>query len=305
MSRRPFHKRFHGDFLMGTRQLTLEEKGAYNDLLDMMYDRGGPIPDEPRWIAGFLNCSTRKWLPIRDSLIASGKIILRGEYLSNPRMERELALDEASTMTAVAWGRMGGKKRAQREKELREAAARAASPELDLDPKSDVPASSGLPLDAQSKPSGSRADAEPEAKPNKINAPPQAPLKPARATIFQSPEERDTTASLSGLELPEGKPRKAPKAKAVKKATNAAKLRKGWAPAPLTDEVEAMVDRWPDGMLQRELGRFRDHAEQTGRTCKSWDAAWRNWLRKADDDWKRAGARPMGKPSGWGYARPR
>lgn len=295
MSRMPFYKRYPGDFLMGTRDLTLEERGAYSDLLDMMYDRGGPIPDEERWIAGFLGISIRKWKTLRASLISAGKLMERGDRLSNPRLERELALEEAQITAQVEWGRMGGRKRAQREKELREAARLEREPELGLDlPQT---GSKTLRKDAENARSRSIIPDEIEAAPKKSNDLAQDTLKPARA--FQKPESREKSDSHSSPRARKGGGKSRVKAKAAKA------LPKAWEPAPLTSEVQDMVSIWPQGMLAKEMAKFRDHAQANGRTAKDWDAALRNWLRKADDDWKRAGARAGGKPSAWAYAGPR
>lgn len=306
MSRRPFYKRYTGDRLMGTRDLNLEERAAYDDLLDMMYDRGQPIPDEPRWIAGFIGVSTRKWSTLRESLIAAGKIIVRGERLSNRRFERELALEEAEESAAVTWGRMGGRKRAALDRAAREALAREREPELALAaaataPKEDGKASKTSRTSAGSEDSRDGKPREPERKPKEINGGGQGPLKPARATIFQSPEREsyDSLGANNGAKAPKPKPKPKP---ARVKAKTARAMPKKWEPAPLTPDVEAIVAHWPEGLLLHELARFKDHAADKGRTAKNWDAAWRNWIRKADDDWKRAGARPLGKASGWNFS---
>ncbi len=70
----PYYKRYPRDFLEGTVGLTLEEKGAYAILLDLIYLRGGRLPDDSRWIAGHLGCSVRKWNSIRERLLKTGKI---------------------------------------------------------------------------------------------------------------------------------------------------------------------------------------------------------------------------------------
>ncbi|MFC3711318.1 hypothetical protein ACFOMD_01970 [Sphingoaurantiacus capsulatus] len=60
-----------------------------------------------------------------------------------------------------------------------------------------------------------------------------------------------------------------------------------WQPAPLPMPEADMVALWPAGRLERELARFRDHwAAAAGANARKhdWDAAWRNWLRKADDE---------------------
>ena len=60
-----------------------------------------------------------------------------------------------------------------------------------------------------------------------------------------------------------------------------------WQPKPLPPELAKAVATWPPGAVERELARFRDWAAAaTGpnATKSDWDAAWRNWLRKADDE---------------------
>jgi uncharacterized protein YdaU (DUF1376 family) len=73
MSALPYHKRYHSDALAGFMPLTLEERGAYQTLLDMMYDRGGPLIDNERLLAGYMNCSLRKWRQIRADLIEKAR----------------------------------------------------------------------------------------------------------------------------------------------------------------------------------------------------------------------------------------
>ncbi len=69
------------------------------------------------------------------------------------------------------------------------------------------------------------------------------------------------------------------------KAARKSALPKSWTPteahSTLADEL--FVD------LDREAGKFRDHAEATGRTQKNWDAAFRLWLKKAGE-WAADGA---------------
>ena len=61
----------------------------------------------------------------------------------------------------------------------------------------------------------------------------------------------------------------------------------GWEPKPLADKTAAMVASWPDGAVERELEKFRDWAAAaTGDNSRKsdWDAAWRNWLRRRDEE---------------------
>ncbi|WP_347269946.1 YdaU family protein [Rhizorhabdus histidinilytica] len=91
MSAQHYHKRYHSDALAGFMSLTLEERGAYQTLLDMMYDRAGSIPGNDRLIAGYLGCSLRKWSSLRETLVAKGKIrVLEDGSITNDRVEKEL-----------------------------------------------------------------------------------------------------------------------------------------------------------------------------------------------------------------------
>lgn len=110
---RPWYRRFPDNFIAGTVGLTLEEKGAYSLVLDLMYVRGGPVPDEPRYIAGVCNCSVRKWNAIRQRLIDLGKITVIDGYLTNARAEKELENAAKDAEERAESGRKGGEKSAE------------------------------------------------------------------------------------------------------------------------------------------------------------------------------------------------
>lgn len=102
MSGLAWYRRYPSNFLQSTTMLTVEEKGAYSVLLDMMYQNGGPIPDDPAWIARVCGCSKRKWTQVlRPRLIALGKINIReGGLLSNGRMVYETHLSHERIKSA-------------------------------------------------------------------------------------------------------------------------------------------------------------------------------------------------------------
>lgn len=85
-----WYRRFPSDFIGGTLQLTLEEKGAYSIILDLIYAKGAPIDDDARHLAVACGCSLRKWKAIRARLLTLGKIELRDGCLTNERAEVEL-----------------------------------------------------------------------------------------------------------------------------------------------------------------------------------------------------------------------
>ena len=113
MSGRPWYKRYGADFISGTLGLTLEEKGAYSIILDLIYDRGAGIPDEPRYIAGVCGCSVRKWNTIREKLLAAGKITISEGLISNSRAEKEIEIASKNADERAESGRKGGLKRAE------------------------------------------------------------------------------------------------------------------------------------------------------------------------------------------------
>lgn len=116
MSGNPWHRRYHSDALAGMLSLTLEERGAYQTVLDLIYDRGGPIADNERLLAGYMNCSLRKWRVLREALLAKGKLVISDGLLSNPRAEKQLENDAKTARKLAENGAKGGRKKAENAK---------------------------------------------------------------------------------------------------------------------------------------------------------------------------------------------
>ncbi|TCD00714.1 DUF1376 domain-containing protein [Erythrobacteraceae bacterium CFH 75059] len=108
-----WHKRYHSDALAGMLTLTLEERGAYQTILDLIYDRGGPVPDNERLLSGYMGCSIRKWRTLRASLIAAGKLALIDGYLTNFRAEKEIENALKTARKHAENGAKGGRKSAE------------------------------------------------------------------------------------------------------------------------------------------------------------------------------------------------
>lgn len=83
----PYYKRFPRDFLDGCIGMSLEVKGAYAVVLDLIYMRDGKLPDDERYIAGQLGCSVRKWNSIKSELIQRGKLVVESGFISNFRAD--------------------------------------------------------------------------------------------------------------------------------------------------------------------------------------------------------------------------
>lgn len=90
--RLPYHRRYHQDALNGYSRLTLEQRGAYTTILDLIYDNGGPLDFRDRWLAGQFGVSIRKARVLVLELVDAGKLYLtEGGQISNARADEELA----------------------------------------------------------------------------------------------------------------------------------------------------------------------------------------------------------------------
>lgn len=127
--------------------------------------------------------------------------------------------------------------------------------------------------------------------------------KPGQATGQATGQRSDSdrTAKEQGnketIEEPNGSsPPVSPpsKKRAEKRAT---KLPEGWQPV-LTERAQQIVDGWPPGQFENQLRQFRDHAADKGRVSKDWQAAFRNWIDKANEWMKRDVRSGAGKSSG-------
>lgn len=114
MSGPDWHKRYHRKALKGMAKLSVELRGVYQTLQDMIYDEGGPIDDEEKYLAGQMMLSIRKYRALRDELLAIGRISKneRGQLIDD-RCEVTLADLERVRDAQVEGGRAGGEKRAE------------------------------------------------------------------------------------------------------------------------------------------------------------------------------------------------
>lgn len=123
MGKVKWYKRDPNAALTGMMALSLEERGAYNTLLDLIYTHDGELGDDARFICGWLRCDIRVWKRIRQRLLDLGKIYLVGGKLRNSRADDEVD---------AAQHRISNSARAGRASAARRAAVRgAASPEED------------------------------------------------------------------------------------------------------------------------------------------------------------------------------
>jgi uncharacterized protein YdaU (DUF1376 family) len=69
-----FYKRDPHTALEGMSELTLEQVGAYNLLIDLLYARDGLVPDDDKLVARLLHRDPRTWRTMKRDLMAAGKI---------------------------------------------------------------------------------------------------------------------------------------------------------------------------------------------------------------------------------------
>lgn len=188
---RPWYKRSATDFILGTIGMDLETRGAYSLIIDMLNDRDRPLPDDARFLAGFLGVSVRKWAVIRTTLLADpSKLYVNADgNLTNPRFEREREEREAEHQRSVEAGRKGGKKSAE-QRASEPAADAAPQGELTL-PKNEENEFSASKTARKSRENGvktSRNIGENDTPPLKSNDISEPPPQPSRAR--KRPEAR-------------------------------------------------------------------------------------------------------------------
>lgn len=85
-----WYKRDPNAALQGMAILSLEERGAYNTILDLLYARDGNLPDDERELARLMHCDVRVWRRVRRRLMDLGKLYVHGGHIHNVRADDEI-----------------------------------------------------------------------------------------------------------------------------------------------------------------------------------------------------------------------
>ena len=141
-----WYKRDPSAYLAGTRELTLEERAIYGDILELLYARDGDLPDD--LVPKVCGIRPQMWRRIKAALIAKGKIAVKTDgKLTQNRVETELKLArnrieqteiaraKALEIKRTASQSTDGQPQPQPEKkeeEKREARKRSPSPKIPL-----------------------------------------------------------------------------------------------------------------------------------------------------------------------------
>lgn len=94
MGKLHWYKRDPDAALAGMAELTLAERGAYNSIIDLLYSRGGNVPDDDVLVARMIGCHWREWRAMKARLVERGKVRLEGGKITANRVQE--ALKEAA-----------------------------------------------------------------------------------------------------------------------------------------------------------------------------------------------------------------
>lgn len=108
-----FYRRDPSKALSGMIGLSLEERGVYNTVLDLLYSTWRPVEDDRRFIANWCGCAVQKLNPIINRLVERGRLITFVEggrtYLSDEAFEVERAKVKGAVQTRSGRAEVGEK----------------------------------------------------------------------------------------------------------------------------------------------------------------------------------------------------
>jgi uncharacterized protein YdaU (DUF1376 family) len=111
MARLPWYKRYPRDFREGTRKLTFEERGFYNDVLDLIYENGDELVDDDASNAHKVECDIRTWKRLKARLVEASKLSVVEGFLRNGRASAETSATNARVAQATMAGELSGQSR--------------------------------------------------------------------------------------------------------------------------------------------------------------------------------------------------
>jgi uncharacterized protein YdaU (DUF1376 family) len=76
--------------IAGMAELSLEQRGAYYSILDVLYSRDGIVPDNDKLVARMINVHWRTWKAVKRQLMAAGKLRVNFGLLEANGVSEEL-----------------------------------------------------------------------------------------------------------------------------------------------------------------------------------------------------------------------
>jgi hypothetical protein len=107
-----WYKRDCKDALEGMRTLTLEEAGAYNKVIDLIYLKDNRLEDDDRFMTYWLNCDLRVWKRLKQRLVDLGKLAIKDGCIVNGRAQLEIEEALAKALVNAELSRSKGIKSA-------------------------------------------------------------------------------------------------------------------------------------------------------------------------------------------------
>jgi uncharacterized protein YdaU (DUF1376 family) len=109
----PWYRRFSREMLVDVGGLSLEERGAYFSLLELIHANNGAIDDDDKLIADWLHIDIRIWRKrLRPRLVDQlGKLYKNGPNLRNAGMDKEISEGQKRYRDAVAAGKRSAESR--------------------------------------------------------------------------------------------------------------------------------------------------------------------------------------------------
>lgn len=107
-----WYKRNAADALTGMIGLSLEERGAYNTILDLIYARAGDLDDDDAFCAKACGCNVRRWKRLKLALVDHGKLQITNGKLYNERATFEISRAASLFKRSSEGGKVSTKSRA-------------------------------------------------------------------------------------------------------------------------------------------------------------------------------------------------
>jgi uncharacterized protein YdaU (DUF1376 family) len=240
MGRLTWYKRYPLNALEGMMELSLEERGAYNTVLDLIYTHDGRLDDDERFIAGWLRVDVRVWRRIRTRLVELGKLqIDDAGSLVNDRATSEVDAALCRAVSASDAGKVSAQKRnAAKSKNNGLAATDVQRP---LQPYKKTELELELELESPSKTKS-------------VESPPSPPGGGAKVLDF-------------------------PKAKRAKRTAEATLIPDNFRLSEDMAAYAAEKANWDGGRAAAEFERFCSHHRFKGTRGRNWAAGWQLWAR--------------------------
>lgn len=100
-----FYKRDPDRALAGMAELTLQERGAYNTIIDALYSRDGVLRDDDELLRRLMGCHGNELRAVKKKLIACGKVWIEDGYIKAKGVDS--TLNEAENFSETQRKRAG------------------------------------------------------------------------------------------------------------------------------------------------------------------------------------------------------